>query len=136
MKFAKIVFFAAGAWGIVVLTPLYFLFDAIGRKHASPITYPQFFYGFFAVTMAWQFAFLVIGSDLARFRFMMIPSAAEKLGYILSMGVLYIEGRIAVTDVVTIAPDLLLGVLFTIAFAKTSPSPGISARPSRTVELP
>jgi hypothetical protein len=31
MKFARRVFLGAGAWGIVVLTPLYFLFDAIGR---------------------------------------------------------------------------------------------------------
>jgi hypothetical protein len=133
MKFARMVFVAAGAWGLVVLTPLYFLFDAIGRQHSSPITYPQFFYGFLAVTMAWQFAFLVIGSDPSRFRLMMIPSAAEKLGYVLSMGLLYIEGRIAVTDVMTVAPDLLLGVLFAIAFAKTSASPGISVRQGRTV---
>ena len=120
MKFARMVFFVAGAWGIVVLTPLYFLFDAIGRQHSSPITYPQFFYGFLAVTMAWQFAFLVIGSDPARFRLMMIPSVVEKLGFVLSMGILYSEGRIAVTDVVIVMPDFLLGVLFTIAFAKTS----------------
>lgn len=122
MKFARMVFFVAGAWGIVVLTPLYFLFDAIGRQHSSPITYPQFFYGFLAVTMAWQFAFLVIGSDPARFRLMMIPSVVEKLGFVLSMGILYSEGRIAVTDVVIVMPDFLLGVLFTIAFAKTSGS--------------
>lgn len=51
---------------------------------------------------------------------MMIPSAVEKVGDVLSRGVLYIEGRIAVTDVMTVAPDLLLGILFTIAFAKTS----------------
>ena len=57
MKFAKIVFLAGGVWGIVLVTPLYFLFDAIGRQRGTPITYPQFFYGFLAVTMAWQFAF-------------------------------------------------------------------------------
>jgi hypothetical protein len=124
MKFAKIVFSAAGVWGIVLLTPMYFLFDAIGRQHSSPITYPQFFYGFLAVTMAWQFAFLVIGSDPARFRLMMIPSVAEKLIFVLSMGLLCIEGRISVTDVMIVAPDLVWGVLFIIAFAKTSVSAG------------
>jgi hypothetical protein len=91
------------------------------------------FHGFLAVTMAWQFAFLVIGSDPARFRLMMIPSAAETLGYVMSMGVLYIEGRIAVTDVMTVAPDLLLGVLFTIAFAKTScDTAGVAIRRSHS----
>jgi len=110
--------------GIVLLTPMYFLFDATGRQHSSPITYPQFFYGFLAVTMAWQFAFLVIGSDPARFRLMMIPSVAEKLIFVLSMGLLCIEGRISVTDVMIVAPDLVWGVLFIIAFAKTSVSAG------------
>jgi hypothetical protein len=124
VKFAKIVFLAAGVWGIVLVTPLYFLFDAIGRSRGSPITYPQFFYGFLAVTMAWQFAFLVIGSDPARFRLMMIPSVAEKFIYVVSMGVLCVERRIAVTDLVIVAPDLLLGVLFIMAFAKTSVSSG------------
>jgi hypothetical protein len=124
MKFAKVVFLVAGVWGIVLLTPLYFLFDAIGRQQSTLITYPQFFYGFLAVTMAWQFAFLVIGSDPARFRPMMIPSVAEKFIYVVSMGVLYSEGRIRVTDVMIVAPDLLLGVLFIIAFATTSVSSG------------
>ena len=54
----------------------------------------------------------------------MIPSVAEKFIYVVSMGVLYIEGRIAVTDLVIVAPDLVLGVLFTMALAKTSVSSG------------
>jgi hypothetical protein len=125
VKFAKIAFLAAGVWGIVLITPLYFLFNAIGRQHGSPITYPQFFYGFLSVTMAWQFAFLVIGSDPARFRLMMIPSMVEKLLYVVSMGVLYIEGRMPVMDAMIVAPDLVWGVLFMIAFAKTSVSAGV-----------
>ena len=120
MKFAKMVFVAAGVWGIVILTPLYFLFDVIGRLYASPINYPQGYYGFLAITMAWQFAFLVIGSNPARYRLMMIPSMVEKFAYVLTMGVLYIQGRIPVTDVLVISPDLLWGVLFVTAFAKMS----------------
>ena len=46
MTFEKIVFIAAGVWGIVVLTPLCFLFDLTGRQYAPPTAYPQFFYGF------------------------------------------------------------------------------------------
>ena len=74
MKFARVVFLVAGVWGIVVLTPLYFLVDLTGRQYAAPVDYPQFFYGFLAVAIAWQIAFLVIGSSPARFRPMMIPS--------------------------------------------------------------
>lgn len=32
MKFAKVVFWAAGIWGLLVITPLYFLFDVIGGR--------------------------------------------------------------------------------------------------------
>ena len=46
MKFAKIVFWIAGIWGVLVVLPLYFMFDLIGRKDPPPITHPGFFYGF------------------------------------------------------------------------------------------
>src|SRR5678809_1085519 len=98
MKFAKIVFTAAGVWGIVVLTPLYFLVDLSGRRYAPPDSYPHFFYGFLSVAMAWQAAFLVIGSDPARFRPLMIPSMLEKLGFIATLAVLYSRGRIPAAD--------------------------------------
>ena len=61
MKLAKIVFTVAGVWGVVVLTPLYFLLDVTGHQDAPPADYPHFFYGFLAVAMAWQIA--VIGSQ-------------------------------------------------------------------------
>ena len=32
------------------------------RQYTPPTNYPQFFYGFLSVAMAWQIAFLVIGS--------------------------------------------------------------------------
>ena len=120
MKFARNVFLGAGVWGIAILTPLYFLFDTIGSRSGAPITYPQFYYGFVGVALAWQFVFLVIGSDPIRYRAMMIPSIAEKIIYGLSMGTLYVQGRIGATDVVPIVPDLLLCALFGVAFVKTS----------------
>ena len=36
MKFAKIVFLIAGVYGLLVLTPLYFLEDKIGRAAPRP----------------------------------------------------------------------------------------------------
>jgi len=82
MKLARIVFVIAGVWGIVVVTPLYFLHDVTGQPYAAPTLYPHFFYGFLSVTMAWQIAFLVIGSNPVRFRPLMIPSIIEKAGYV------------------------------------------------------
>jgi hypothetical protein len=129
MIFARRVFLGAGIWGIIVVTPMYFLFDTIGRQRSLPITYPQFYYGFLAVTLAWQFAFLAIGSDPVRYRLMMIPGIVEKLAFVLSMGILYVQGRVILTDIVTVSPDLVWGTLFIISFAKTSASAGYSRRP-------
>jgi transcriptional regulator with GAF, ATPase, and Fis domain len=90
----------------------------------------QFFYGFLSVAMAWQIAFLVIGSSPARFRPLMIPGIVEKFGHVVGVAVLYSQARISTTDAVAAGPDLLLGVLFIAAFAKT-PAPALR-RPPRT----
>ena len=119
MKFARAVFLGAGVWGIVVLTPLYFLVDLTGRQYPAPVDYPQFFYGFLSVAMAWQFAFLVIGSSPARFRPLMIPGILEKLGHVAGVAVLYARGRLAIADAAAAGPDLLLAILFTISFVVT-----------------
>src|SRR5262249_25417290 len=77
MKFSKVVFTAAGVWGLLILTPLYFLHDAVAQARGGPVSYPEYF-GFLAITVAWQFAFLVIGTNPGRFRLMMLPAIAEK----------------------------------------------------------
>jgi hypothetical protein len=82
------VFTGAGVWGIAVLTPLFWLVDITGRQYAPPADYPQFFYGFLSVAIAWQIAFLVVGSNPLRFRPLMIPCIVEKLGYVSTLAVL------------------------------------------------
>jgi hypothetical protein len=119
MKFAKFTFIGAGIWGIVVLTPLYWLVDVTGRLYSAPTDYPQFFYGFLSVAMAWQIAFLVIGSNPARFRPLMIPSIVEKLGHVGGVALLYGNARISSIDAQAAIPDFLLALLFIVAFAKT-----------------
>jgi hypothetical protein len=119
MRFAKYVFIGAGIWGIVVLTPFYWLVDLTGRHYNAPIDYPQFFYGFFSVAMAWQIAFFVIGSDPARFRPMMIPGIIEKLGHTATVVTLYSRGRVAAADAQAALPDLLLAILFIAAWLAT-----------------
>jgi|SRR5262245_17351737 len=122
MRFAKIVFIAGGVWGIVVLTPLYFLLDISGGQNAAPSPYPQFVYGFLSVAMAWQIAFLIIGTSPVRCRPLMIASIVEKFGHVMTVAVLYSQARISTLDAMAAGPDLLLGALFIAAFAKTSTS--------------
>jgi hypothetical protein len=119
VRFARVVFILAGIWGIAVLTPFYWLVDVTGRHYAPPTEYPHFFYGFFTITMAWQFAFLVIGSNPERFRTLMIPSMFEKFSYVVLLAVLYSQARIPYADAQAAFPDLILGSLFVAAFFKT-----------------
>jgi hypothetical protein len=119
VRTARVIFIVAGIWGIVVLPPLYFLRDITGRPYSPPLDYPHFFYGFVSVALAWQVVFLVIGSRPARFRPVMVPAMLEKFGHVAGVVVLYGQSRIATADALAAVPDLLLGLLFVVAFAKT-----------------
>jgi vacuolar-type H+-ATPase subunit I/STV1 len=119
MKFAKIVFRVAGIWGLAVLTPLYFMFDLIGRNDPPPITHPGFFYGFVGVALAWQIAFIFIATDPARYRPLMIPSVLEKVSFAAPVIILVLQGRMHKSDLAFVYTDLLFGLLFVIAYFKT-----------------
>jgi len=119
MRFAKIVFGFAGVWGFLVMTPLYFLFDEVGRQYPPPVTHPDFYYGFIAVTLAWQVAFLIISTDPYRYRPLMTAAILEKFLFIASMFVLYAQRRIDFGQLAVASPDFVLGILFTAAFIIT-----------------
>jgi hypothetical protein len=121
MKFARIVFWCAGIWGFLVLTPLYFLYDMIGRQTPPPLTHPGYYYGFVGLALVWQLAFFVIGSDPARYRPLMIPAVFEKFVYGFTLIVLYLQGRIVPKEMFGLT-DLVLGLLFVIAYWKTRPN--------------
>jgi hypothetical protein len=99
MKFARLVFRVAGVYGLLVITPLYFIFDKIGKQDPPPITHPGFYYGFAGTALAWQIAFLVISTDPIRFRLMMIPSILEKVTYGIAIIALYLQQRVHPADV-------------------------------------
>lgn len=119
MKFAKIVFRIAAFWGVLILTPLYFLLDLIGRNDPPPITHPGFFFGFVGVALAWQIAFFVISTDPARYRPLMIPSVLEKFSYGIAVVILVLQNRMRSSDLLFAGIDLLLGILFITAYRKT-----------------
>src|SRR6266705_3540455 len=100
MRFAKIVFWVAGIWGLLILTPLYFMFDLIGRNDPPPITHPGFFYGFMGAALAWQVAFIVIATDTVRYRPLIIPSILKKVSYGAAVIVLVLQHRMRKSDLV------------------------------------
>jgi hypothetical protein len=119
VRFAKIVFRVAAIWGVLVITPLYFMFDVIGRQDPPPITHPAFFYGFVGLALAWQIAFYIIGGDPVRYKPLMIPSMFEKFSYATPVIILVLQQRMRSSDLIFAGTDLLLGVLFVIAYFKT-----------------
>ena len=125
MRFAKIVFSIAGVWGALIMTPLYFLFDFVGRQYPPPITHADIYYGFISVTLAWQVAFLVIATDPRRFRPMMVAAILEKFGYVATLGTLYVEGQLQFGQLAAVSPDFVLGLLFLAAFLKTAEGPRV-----------
>lgn len=121
MKFAKIVFWIAGIWGLLVITPLYFMFNLIGQRDPPAITHPGFFYGFVGCALAWQVAFCFIAINPVRFRPLMLPSILEKVTYAAAMVTLVLQHRTNPSDLLFALTDTLLGLLFLIAYFKTPP---------------
>jgi hypothetical protein len=116
MAFARWLFLVSGIWGLAVLTPHYFLEETVGHHHPPPITHPEFFYGFIGIGLAWQIAFLIIGSDPVRFRPMMLPSAIEKLSFAAATIALYAADRVALAVLGAGLVDLLFGGLFLVVW--------------------
>lgn len=123
VTFARRVFQIAGIYGLIVLVPQFFLADSIGRDSPPPITHVEYFYGFMGIALAWQLAFLVISRDPVRYRTMMIPAILEKASFALVTTILFLQGRLAAQMFGAGMLDLTLGVLFTIAYLRTSTGP-------------
>jgi hypothetical protein len=116
MKFSRWVFSIAGAYGVITVAPLYFMEQTISRQDPPPITHPMFFYGFVGVTLAWQLLFFVIAVQPARLRPVIPFAALEKLSFGIGAMALYRQGRLDHEDLYFGGIDLVLAVLFLLAW--------------------
>jgi len=121
-RFGRRVFIGAGVYGLIGVLPLFFMEQRFVEMFPPELTHPEFFYGFAGVALAWQVAFLVIGSDPARFRPLMLPAVIEKVTYGAAVLWLVIEGRTPLPMVGTAIIDLVLAILFTASFFRTRAS--------------
>ncbi len=119
-QFARRVFFWAGIYGLVTLLPLY-LFESALAEYMQPITNrPEQYYGFVGVALAWQLAFLLISRDVFRFRPMMLPAIAEKLLFGVPVLFMIAGGRVTADMLPPVLIDLVLAVLFVLAYRATT----------------
>jgi hypothetical protein len=119
MRFAKWVFLLAGISGILMVIPPYFLERQTSEDYPPPITHPEYYYGFFGVTLAWQVMFLVIATDPVRYRLAMLPAMVEKASFALAIPLLYASGRVPGVWIGFASMDATWLVLFVAAYLRT-----------------
>ena len=119
MTFAKRVFLGAAIYGLIVLLPQYFLENKTGRDFPPAITHPEYYYGFVGVAIAWQIVFLIISRDPVRYRPIMLAAILEKASFGLPAIALYVTGRLSGQMLAAGLIDLILGVLFVVAYKRT-----------------
>jgi hypothetical protein len=121
-RFPRAAFAAAGIYGLLVMAPQYWMADRIARDNPPPITHVEYFYGFIGVVIAWQLVFLLIAHRPAQYCAIMLVAVVEKLAFGVPAVVLYAQHRLAMTVLGFGLVDLLLAVLFTIAYVLTNSS--------------
>jgi hypothetical protein len=116
MRFARIAYAVAAAYGILALTPLYFLVGRIGLDAPPPVTHPEFYYGFVGVALLWQMIFVLIARDPVRYRPIMPITILEKLVYTVPVVILDFKGQVHAKIVAPSLIDPLFGILFAVAY--------------------
>lgn len=120
MIFARWVFRIAGIIGLLGVAPMYLMEDIIGREQPPAITHPEYFYGFIGVVLAWQVAFIIMSFDPIRYRPLMPAAMIEKFTFVTAAVVLLFQNRIPLPVFGASMVDLVLGILFVVAYVRTS----------------
>lgn len=108
MKFVRILFGLAAAWGFLAVIPG--LFAPAGAQ-------PEFYYGFYGLALVFQLVFVMIALDPIRYRALILIAILEKFAFFLPVTVLYLQGRVAMGNIFYGAMlDGLLMLLFGLAW--------------------
>jgi hypothetical protein len=119
LRWIKWLFYICGIYGSLVIPPLYLRERQLAAEGLPGITYPEFFYGFIGVGLAWQIVFLVIGTDPRRYRpIILIAALVEKLGFGIPALLLYRAGRLSKEMLAAGCLDLVMAVLFLAAWVQ------------------
>jgi len=116
MAFARWVLTIAGVFGVLTVAPMFALEGAFSR--GTPLSHPEHYYGFAAVTLAWQLTYLFIARDPARYRPIILLGAAGKLMFVVAVWSLYAAGRTPLPVALFTLADLVIAGLFVAASAR------------------
>ena len=124
MKFARVIYAIAAIYGILVLTPLYFLLDRVNTDTPPAVTHLEFYYGFAGMALLWQFIFLLIAKDPIRYRPVMVLTFLGKIAYTVPVLILYSRGEVHASTMHLSLVDPIFGILFVAAYLKTPKKAG------------
>lgn len=122
MKSSRIVYGIAAVYGFLTLPPLYFLLARIGKDAPPPVSHPEFYFGFVGLALLWQFFFVLIAKNPARYRPIMLIAIFEKFIYTVPAVILYQFGQLHVNGMWPALIDPLFGILFIWAYLWTRPA--------------
>lgn len=124
MKFAKITYWLAAIYGVLVLLPGFFLEERFSQTIPPALTHPEFYYGFYGSALVWQFAFFLIARDPVRYRSLMLIAVLEKAAFLIACLALWSSGRMEPSG--PLYGSLMDGVwmiLFAFAWLRTPQQP-------------
>lgn len=116
MKIATWVFRIAGTIGLLQIVPLYFYEAQLAVDMPPALNHPEYYYGMLGVTMAWQIAFLLISTDVLRYRPLMPVAMLEKASFVLAAFWLFSQGRLPNLILGSALLDLVYGIGFVWAY--------------------
>jgi len=119
MTYAQRVFLTTGLYGVIVIAPQFFL-----EKSVTPaVSHPEQYYGFLGAVLAWNVAYLVMASDPARYRPLMLVGSLGKTLFAAWVTVLWFQGRVPSFLLAFAAIDLGIVALYIEAWRRTAPAP-------------
>ena len=110
-RFGRWVFCGAAIYGVIVLTPLYFVPTPPGMRVEINL-------GFIGLALVFQGVFWVIGGDPRRYRALMPLAVLEKLVFAIPALTMFAMGRLGATVAVFAAIDAILAVVFAVVWRK------------------
>ncbi len=119
IRAARWIFWLAGVYGLVVLTPQYFLLEQISRDTPPAVTHVEYFFGFVGLALVWQLAFLLIGYEPLRYRPLIPIAVLEKVSFGIPAAILFARGEVPKMVFTFGLIDLLLAACFFVAWWAT-----------------
>ena len=119
---ARLTFGLAGIYGLIVLTPFFFLEARIAAATPGGLTHVEYYYGFLGAAGVMQLVYLMFARVPVRLRPLMPLCALAKLAFFVPVMILWAQGRTPAAVLEFASIDALLAAAFIHAWRVTRES--------------